>query len=318
MEKFNALLRLYTRSMTLWVVLFGLLAYWQPEPFVALGAYMKWFFALTMFGIGVVLQPADFKRVATQPWAVAIGVAAQFTIMPLGAWAVSRLLGLEPIYAVGLVLTGAAPGAMTSNVMSYIAKADAAYSVSLTAIATLLCPVMTPFLTWALAGAEMDVPFQGMFIDLLLVVVAPLAAGFGVRYTFNDAIERVIEIFPALSATFIIFICAVVIGKNAAVIPSVTGLLLLAVALLNAYGMAGGYAVGALARMARKRRRTLAIEIGMQNAGLGVVLAQEHFEPQAALPAVFFVFLCIFTASTLASSSQWRGDMEEVAEGAPG
>ncbi|MFP4500806.1 MAG: bile acid:sodium symporter family protein [Candidatus Hydrogenedentota bacterium] len=310
MKKLNTILRVYTRTLTVWVLLFGVLAYWHPGPFVALGVHMKWFFALTMFGIGVVLQPVDFKRVVQQPWVVLVGVAAQFTIMPLGAWAVSRIFGLDPIYAVGLVLTGSAPGAMTSNVMSYVAKADAAYSVSLTAVATLLCPVLTPLLTWGLAGAQMDVPFWGMFRDLVLIVVLPLMAGFGVRNLFNQAIERIIELFPAISATFIIFICAVVIGKNTGVIPAMTGILLLAVITLNLYGMAGGYGVGLLARMRRKRRRTLAIEIGMQNAGLGVVLAQEHFAPEAALPAVFFVFLCIITASAAASYWQWRGDME--------
>jgi BASS family bile acid:Na+ symporter len=311
-EGINGILRAYTRALPLFVVAFGVLAFFAPTPFVVLSGGMKEFFALTMIGIGVVLKPSDFRRVAEQPWIVLIGVAAQYTLMPLGAWAVAKLLGLPPVYAVGLVLTGAAPGAMTSNVMSYIAKADAAYSVSLTAVATLLCPVMTPLLTYLLAGAQMDVPFWSMFNDLMFTVVLPLGAGFAVRVYLGRYVERVIEVFPAISATFIIFICAVVIGKNAETIPQVTGVILLAVLILNTYGMAGGYAVGWLARMAPVRRRTLAIEIGMQNAGLGVILANEHFSPETALPAVFFVFWCIITASMLASYWQWRGTAEEA------
>lgn len=303
-------LRWYTRLLVVWVLIFGLHAFVQPGPYVWLAGGMKWFFALTMFGIGVVLKPVDFKRVGEQPWVVAAGVGAQFTLMPLGAWAISRALGLDPVYTAGLVLTAAAPGAMTSNVMSYVAKADAAYSVSLTAVATLLCPVMTPLLTRLLAGARMDVPFWGMFLDLMLTVVVPLGVGFAVRLLFHDAVERVIEVFPAISATFIVFICAVVIGSNQQRVAEVTGIILAAVLLLNLWGMASGYGAGWLFRMRRKRRRTLAIEIGMQNAGLGTVLAREHLPEGAALPAAFFVFVCIITASILASYWQSRGDME--------
>ena len=297
-------LQLYTRTLVVWVLLFGVVAYVFPAPFVALGAGMKWFFALTMFGIGVVLRPVDFKRVAEHPWIVLVGVCAQFTLMPLGAFAVGRLLGLPDVYALGLVVTGAAPGAMTSNVMSYVAKGDAAYSVSLTAVATLLCPVLTPGLIWLLAGARMDVPFLGMFLDLLIMVVIPLLAGFGVRYFFYAQVEKTIDVFPAISATFIVFICSVVIANNHDKLPEITGAIVAADVLLNLYGLAGGYGVGALFRMAPRRRRTLAIEIGMQNAGLGVVLATAHFSAETALPAAFFVFLCIVTASLM--SAYWQ------------
>lgn len=321
-------LRFYTRNLVVWVVLFGVAAYLWPVPFQFLGQGMKWFFALTMFGIGVVLKPQDFRVFGQKPWLVLIGCCAQYSIMPFGAFLLSKLLRLPPEYAVGLILTGAAPGAMTSNVMSYLAKADAAYSVSLTTASTLICPIMTPGLTYLLAGAAMNVPFIGMFIDLMLTVVAPLLAGFALRYAARDRIDGIIDVFPAISATFIVFICSVVIASNHDSLPSLTAsvaevngeqalhavvvlpiiviTLLCADILLNLYGMAAGYGVGALFRMTVARRRTLAIEVGMQNAGLGVVIAREHFGAKATLPAVFFVFLCIITASMLATYWQRR------------
>ena len=122
----------YTKYFAIWVVAFGIVAYFLPGPFVALKGYMDWFFALTMFGIGAVLQVEDFKRILQRPVIVLIGSAAQFSVMPLGAFAFAKLFGLPAEIAVGLILTGSAPGAMASNVMSYIAKADTAYSVSLT------------------------------------------------------------------------------------------------------------------------------------------------------------------------------------------
>jgi len=308
------ILSFYTRYFALWVVLFAAAAYQWPGPFVALRDYNKLFFSLTMFGIGAVLRAHDFKRIIQNPVIVLIGSAAQFTIMPLGAFLVTRWLGLPDELAVGLILAGSAPGAMASNVMSYIAKADTAYSVSLTTVSTLLCPLLTPGLTFLLAkGTKLDVPFWGMMLDVMIMVVIPLFIGFGVRHIFREKMEKIQPVFPALSVTFIIFICSLVIALNRDRLGEVTGLVLAAVLALNVYGLAAGYGVGALFRMNRARRRTLTIEIGMQNAGLGATLALAHLGPTAAIPAAIFVFVCIFTASGLASLWQ-KKPAEPLAE----
>ncbi len=328
-------LTFYTKYFAVWVVLFGVIAFlWKdtpehpnwfrvmgtfsfvrfvPETFLdslspAIAKNLKAclslntvFFALTMFGIGVALKPDDFKRILKTPWVVALGSAAQFLIMPLGAYGLARLFRLPPSLAVGLILTGAAPGAMASNTMSYIAKADAAYSVSLTTVSTLLCPILTPLLTKVLAGSELPVSFWAMFFQIMVMVIVPLLLGFAVRHVFRDRIEKVLPVFPAISATFIIFICSVVIARNQARLPSVTGSVLGVVLVLNLYGMTAGYGVGSLFRLERFKRRTLAIEIGMQNAGLGTALALEHLSEEAAIPAAVFVFVCIITASVMAA-----------------
>jgi len=294
----------YTKYFAIWVVVFGVVAYLYPGPFVVLKPGMEWFFALTMFGIGVVLQVEDFKRIAQRPVIVLIGSAAQFTIMPLGAFLLARLFHLPPEIAVGLILTGSAPGAMASNVMSYIAKADTAYSVSLTTVSTLLCPVLTPGLTLLLAGSTLEVPFWNMLINVTLTVVVPLFIGFGVRYFIKEKIEKILPVFPAISVTFIIFICSLVIALNKENLAAVTGIILAAAIILNSYGMLAGYGIGSIFRLNTRRRRTLAIEIGMQNAGLGTILALKHFGEQAAMPAAIFVFICIITASAM--SAIWQ------------
>ncbi len=296
----------YTKYFAFWVIAFGLAAYFLPGPFVAMKTGMNWFFALTMFGIGVVLQVEDFKRIAQRPIIVLVGSAAQFSIMPLGAFALARLFGLPPEIAVGLILTGSAPGAMASNVMSYIAKADTAYSVSLTTVSTLLCPILTPGLTFLLARSKLEVPFWEMVISVVKMVIVPLFVGFGVRHYFKEKIEKILPVFPAISVTFIIFICSLVIALNKENLAGVTGIVLSAAIILNIYGMLAGYGVGSAFRMNLARRRTLAIEIGMQNAGLGTVLALKHFGEQAAMPAAIFVFICIITASAMAALWQRR------------
>jgi BASS family bile acid:Na+ symporter len=213
---------------------------------------------------------------------------------------------------VGLVLTGAAPGAMASNTMSYIARADAAYSVSLTTVSTLLCPVLTPLLTRTLAGSELPVSFWAMFLQIMVMVIVPLLLGFAVRYRFRGPVERILPVFPALSATFIIFICSVVIARNQARLPQVTGRVLAVVLILNVYGMAAGYGIASVFRLETLKRRALAIEIGMQNAGLGTALALEHLGEEAAIPAAIFVFVCIITASLLAAVWQRGPDPAPV------
>lgn len=297
----NKILGFYTKYFAIWVVVFGVVAYRWDQYFTPLKPGMDYFFALTMFGIGAVLKVEDFKRIAQKPWIVLIGSAAQFTIMPLGAFVLAKLLNLPPVIAVGLILTGSAPGAMASNVMCYVGKADTAYSVSLTTVSTLLCPLLTPGLTYLLARSTMDVPVAGMMIHVLLTVILPLLTGFGVRHLLGRRIERILPVFPAISATFIIFICSLVIAVNKDRLGSLTGIVLTAAVILNLYGMSAGYAVGALFRMETRRRRTLSIEIGMQNAGLGMVLASTYFGDQAALPAAVFVFICIISASVMAS-----------------
>jgi len=300
----NKLLTWYTKFFALWVVVFGVIAYFYPGPFQIMGQGMSWFFALTMFGIGAVLNVEDFQRVGKHSWIVMLGCGAQFTIMPLGAFVLGKIFQLPPAMAVGLILTGAAPGAMSSNVMSYIARADTAYSVSLTAVSTLLCPVLTPLLTLALAGSYLHIQFLPLFQSIILTVIFPLLLGLSIKHFFREHLEKINQIFPAISVTFIIFICSVVVGSNQEYLTLIAGsnlllTLIVVVIILNIYGMLMGYTTGSLFKLNWQRRRTLAIEIGMQNAGLGTVLALKHFSKETAIPAAIFVFICILTASVL-------------------
>jgi BASS family bile acid:Na+ symporter len=309
---FRKILSFYTKYFAIWVIVCGVLAYFWPGPLVKLGSFKltdslninKLFFSVTMFGIGAVLQIEDFKRIAQRPVIVLVGCCAQYSIMPIGACIVARLLNLPPEIAAGLILTGSAPGAMASNVMSYVAGADTAYSVSLTTVSTLLCPILTPGLTYLLASSSMDISFWAMVADIMIMVIIPLLIGFAVRHFFTKGVEKILPIFPAISVTFIIFICSFVIAANKTRLADVTLLILLGVFALNIYGMSAGYGIGSLFKMEQKRRKTLAIEIGMQNAGMGVVLAKEHLGDQATIPAAFFVFVCIITASSLAA--HWK------------
>jgi BASS family bile acid:Na+ symporter len=247
------------------------------------------------------LQVDDFRRIVQRPAIVLIGTVTQYTLMPLTAWVIANAFHLDSQIAVGLILTASAPGAMSSSVVSYIAKADLAYSVSLTTVSTLLAPLATPGLTYLLAGSRLDVPVWDMLVEVMLLVVVPLLIGFAVRHFFARRVERISGIFPAISVTFIVLVCSRTIAANKDGLLAMTGMLLGIGVLMNVIGLAGGYLIAWVSRMDVPQRRSLAIEGGMQNAGLGAVLAAQHFSDKAAMPAAAFVFICILTASALAA-----------------
>jgi BASS family bile acid:Na+ symporter len=305
------ILAFYTKYFAIWVVLCGVIAYLWPKPFATMKGGMDWFFAATMFGIGAALEAEDFKRIVRKPVIVLIGMCVQYVVVPVGAYAIVKIFQLEPAIAVGVILTASAPGAMSSGVMNYIAKADVAYSVSLTTVSTLIAPVMTPGLTYILAKSVLPVPFWPMLMDVVWTVIGPLLIGFGVRCYFKGKIERILAVFPAVSATFIIFICSLVIALNKEYLAKMTGVILAAGLVLNVFGMVAGYAVAWVFRMDVRQRRTLSIEGGMQNAGLGTVLAVKHFGEKAAMPAAVFVFICIITASMMAAVWQRRANQQQ-------
>jgi BASS family bile acid:Na+ symporter len=305
---FAKVLSLYTRCFALWVILGGLAAYFWPGPLASLNRQsVNCVFALTMFGIGAVLQAEDFRRIVQRPSIVVIGTITQYSLMPLVAYAIAHAFQLDPQIAVGLILTAAAPGAMSSSVVSYIAKADLAYSVSLTTVSTLLAPVATPGLTYLLARSILPVPVWKMLMEVIFLVILPLLVGFAVRHFFAKRVARISAVFPAISVTFIVLVCARTIAANRDTLLGMTGMLLGIGVLMNVLGLVGGYGIAWFARMDVPQRRSLAIEGGMQNAGLGAVLASEHFSDRAAMPAAVFVFICIITASLLAAYWQRTG-----------
>ncbi len=303
--------RLFSRLMVLWVVLLGILGYAFPKSLTIFEPYKDWFFILTMAGIGVVLKLEDFEPIIHAPYWVLLGTLAQFTIMPLSGFFVARLLNLTPDLAIGVIIVGATPGAMASNVISYLAGADVAYSVALTSTSTLLSPILTPLWTYILGSVYISVPFWSMFFSIIKMVILPLICGFAIRYFLKDKVNKIVDIFPALSTLCIAFICGLVVALNADRLRQVSLMVFVAVVLHNFLGLVLGYLAGVLYRFDEKRRRTLAIEVGMQNAGLGAVLALNHFSSSSALPNALFATWCIITASVLAEF--WRRNkVEEI------
>ena len=212
------------------------------------------------------------------------------------------MFDLDPQIAVGLILTASAPGAMSSSVVSYVAKADLAYSVSLTTVSTLLAPVATPGLTYLLARSELEVPVLNMLVEVLLLVIVPLLAGFVVRHFFAQKVERISAVFPAISVTFIVLICSRTIAANRQS-PA-----------RNQRDAPGNWRPDECPRAGRRLPRRLGLSHGWaakavpghRREGCRTPVwarswPSEHFSDRAAMPAAVFVFICIITASIMAA-----------------
>ena len=251
---------------------------------------INYLLGVVMFGMGLALNLKDFKIVFSRPKDVIIGCLAQFTVMPLLAWTLSRLFALDEALALGVVLVGCCPGGTASNVITFLAKGDLALSVGMTGVSTLLAPFLTPLLTWALAGKSVNVDVVGMLLSILWVVIVPIVIGLVVKWIWPKFTEEATDYLPAFSSIAIATIVAIIFAANASKLLAGGMMIIVVVALHNICGLGLGYLIGRLLNLTEAKKRAISIEVGMQNSGLASSLATIHFAayPLATIPGAIF------------------------------
>ena len=252
--------------------------------------FINYLLGVVMFGMGLTLNLTDFKIVFSRPKDVITGCLAQFTIMPLLAWVLATVFRLDEALALGVVLVGCCPGGTASNVITYLAKGDLALSVGMTGVSTLLAPLLTPLLTWALAGKTVDVDVAGMLLSILWVVILPIVVGLTVKWIWPKFTEKATDYLPAVSSIAIALIVAIVIGANASKLMAGGLVIVVVVVLHNLCGLSLGYLIGRMLGLSEPKKRAISIEVGMQNSGLASSLATIHFAayPLATIPGAIF------------------------------
>ena len=224
------------------------------------------------------------------PKEVVIGAVAQYTIMPVIAWLLCKVMNLPADLALGVILVGCCPGGTASNVITYIAGGDVALSVGMTIVSTLAAPLMTPFLVYVLAGTWVEVSFWAMVISVVKVILIPVLLGVFLRSLAGEHVDKVSDVMPLVSVVAIVMIIGGIVAVNAEKIVSCGVLVLGVVAIHNFCGMMLGFLAAKIFHVEYSRTTAIAIEVGMQNSGLAVSLAAANFaaNPLATLPGAIF------------------------------
>lgn len=248
-------------------------------------SWVNYLLMIVMFGMGLTLKLEDFKLVFTRPKDILIGCVAQFTVMPLLAFSLGKIFGLDAALLAGVILVGTCPGGTSSNVITYLSKGDVALSVGMTSVNTLLAPLLTPAITYLLLRTTVTVDPVSMFLSIIKVVIIPIALGFVINKLFGKVTQKLVKVLPTISVIAICLIVAAVVSHNSEKIMT-TGLVVFAVVILhNLLGYACGFGIGRLLHMSVPKTKALSIEIGMQNSGLATSLAGTAF-PDLAMATV--------------------------------
>ena len=291
------------------ILTFAVLALFAPASFNWMpSSSISPMLGIVMFCMGLTMKPSDFKVVFNHPKDVFIGCACQFTIMPLLAYLLARALNLSPDMAIGVVLVGCCPGGTASNVITYLAKGDVALSIGMTAVSTVIAPLLTPLLVFLLAGQSIDVNVGGMFLSIIQVVFVPILFGFLINHYAGATTKKIVAYLPTVTTLLISFIIACIISSNAQSIMKCSMLLWIVVILHNVFGLVLGYVIGRILNVKREKRIAITIEVGMQNSGLATSLAATHFAvwPMAAVPGAIFSVWHNISGSFIAAMSKKR------------
>jgi len=282
-------------------------AFYYPYNFVEVDGYkltglITPLIQLIMFGMGTSMSVSDFISVSKAPKAVLIGVSAQLTIMPLVGFGLASVSGFSPEIAAGIILIGCSPSGMASNVMSYLAKANLALSITITSISTLLAPFVTPLLMKILAGAFIDIDVMKMMWDIVKMVILPIGAGLLFNRLLRGKSQWLDTAMPLVSMIGIGMVITIVTAAGRDSLLTIGFLLIGLVMIHNLTGYFIGYWFGRVFNMNERDCRTIAIEVGMQNGGLASGIAKEmgKIATVGLAPAVFGPLMNI-TGSILAS-----------------
>lgn len=308
---FQGFVRLRGFSYTFWILTAVTFSLYYPAYFTGIGDFsfkllIVPLLQLIMFGVGTTMGYRDFSGIFRTPKAVIIGIACQFTIMPLVGFTIANTFDFPPEIAAGIILIGCVPSGLASNVMAYIANANVALSITVTAIATVLAPLMTPFLMKMLAGQFVSVDFLSMMWDIVKMVILPICGGLLYNYFLGGKFVWLDKAMPVVSMVSIAVIITIITAAGRDSLLAVGPLLVLAVLIHNLTGFALGYTASRLSGLDERSCRTIAIEVGLQNGGLASALALQMGKVATVglAPAIFGPLMNI-TGSSLAT--WWRG-----------
>ena len=311
-----------------WVVIAAaILSGFFPQTFawVQQGQRPSVILGIIMLTMGCTLSADDFKIVLRRPLDILLGTMAQFTVMPFVAYGLTKVFGLDPFLSAGIILVGCCPGGVSSNIMSFLCHGDVAFSVGMTTVSTLLAPIVTPLMVLWLAGQQIDVDAWGMFQNICFVTLLPVACGCAFNYFLGHRpdFKQIQSVMPGISVLCLALIVGgVIFTVHPRLEENGLDLILLTLGVVtchNGLGYLLGYLLGKAFGFTIAKRRTISIEVGMQNAGMATVLASNFFatpaaiaaNPLAALSVVPCAISCAYHSISGTILASWFASMDK-------
>ena len=286
-------MKTYTFTISIFVA--ACIAYCFPQYFIEINGFplkklIIPLLQIIMFGMGTTMSREDFLGVVRMPKAVIVGLICQFTIMPFLGFAIAKTFNFPPEIAAGVLLVGCSPSGLASNVMAYIAKANVALSITITSCATILAPILTPFLMKILGGQYIEIEFWSMFWDIFKMIIIPVGIGFLLNQILAKRMRWWLHrILPTVSMVGIALIIIIITAAGQKSLQTVGLSLIIATILHNLGGFLLGYWGARFSGLAEQDCRTVAIEVGLQNAGLasGLAVSMGKMATLGVAPALF-------------------------------
>ena len=308
LKKVGEFVAFMNKFFTVWIILGAVAAYFFPEPFKPLSKYVSYCIMAVMLSMGLTVSIKDFKLVFSRPKDVFWGIVLRYMIMPFVAVAITKILGLPPVLAIGMILVGCCPSGVASNVMTYLSKGDVALSVTVSSVNTILSPLITPFMFTLLAGSLIQIDTYGILFDILKIVLIPVALGIAIRYFFSEFVDKITPVVPIISLIAIFVTTSSGFALSASSFASVAWIAFAAVVIHNLTGLSVGYFAARGVGMPNYKAKAISFEIGMENGGLAMALAIAHLAPLAFIPAAIFNLVHNITGPAIATF--WRSRYE--------
>ncbi len=303
--------RFVTSWFAVWIILFAIISYIYPDIFDDLKFTIVPALGIVMLGMGLTLGAGDFSRILRRPLDISVGILCQYIVMPFLGFIIAVSFRVDPLVATGVVLLGSCPGGTASNVITFLSKGDLALSVTMTLVSTIVSPLLIPVSMYIYAGKWIDVPAYSLLISSLQIVVMPVIGGIVLGRLLGKKKRHVTPFLPTLSSAGIILIVAIIVSLNSESLKFLGIKLLFIVIIHNFLGLVLGYYVARTTGMDVKKARAVSIEVGMQNSGLGMVLASTHFGPISALPSAVFSIWHNISGSLIAFIWSRNGTSEQ-------
>jgi bile acid:Na+ symporter, BASS family len=262
--------------------------------------------AVIMLGMGLSLELRDFRRIIIKPKPVISGLVAQLVLLPAIAFGLALLWPMNPELSVGLILLSACPGGATSNLLAYMARCDAALSISLTALSSLLTIITIPFIvnlgmkTFMEEGTYIKLPVLQTMMQIMIITIIPVAIGMYLHIKRPDLVSRIERPVKIASAAFIALIILGVIIGNRDTILDQFGKVGLPALILNVLTLLMGFSVGLAMKLSKKQSATLSIEAGIQNGTLAIAIASTATmlnNPEIAIAPAVYSLIMFMTGS---------------------